>query len=43
MWVVGIWNLIVYLQAPGAVWFALRLLWIAALTLWLALNFFYWR
>lgn len=42
IWFVGVWNLINYWQTPGTVWFSLRLLWIAALCLWLALNLFYW-
>ncbi|HZD11416.1 MAG TPA: DUF624 domain-containing protein [Candidatus Binatia bacterium] len=42
VWIVGIWNLAVYWRASGAIWFALRLLWIGALAVWLALNFFYW-
>lgn len=42
IWFIGIWNLASYWQAPGTVWFSLRLLWIAALSLWLALNLFYW-
>ncbi len=42
IWLVGISNLVSYWQAPGILWFTLRLLWIGALTMWLALNFFYW-
>lgn len=42
IWFVGIWNLISYWQAPGTVWFGLRLLWIGLLCVWLALNLFYW-
>ena len=42
VWFVGLSNLISYWQAPGTQWFALRLLWIGTLTLWLSVNFFYW-
>lgn len=39
---VGLWNLVTYWQTAGGVWLVLRLLWIAVLTVWMALNLFYW-
>lgn len=42
VWVPGLWNLAAYWQEASITWFLLRLVWIGSLTLWLALNLFYW-
>ncbi len=42
VWGVGAFNLLYYWPEVGAGWLALRLAWIGALSVWLALNLFYW-
>jgi uncharacterized membrane protein YesL len=42
VWGIGAVNLLYYWPEYGYAWLALRLLWIGALSLWLALNLFYW-
>lgn len=42
IWTTGVWNLYAYWRAPGTFWFGMRLLWIAALSVWLAINLLYW-
>ena len=35
-------NLLAYRNAGGTLWLLLRLIWLLSLTIWLALNLFYW-
>lgn len=42
VWGVGLFNLLYYWPEYGYTWLALRLLWIGALSLWLAANLVYW-
>lgn len=38
----GAFNLLFYADRAGTMWFVLRLAWIGALTVWTAVNLFYW-
>jgi len=38
----ALFNLLVYWDAPGALWTAFRIIWLLALTIWLGLNLVYW-